>query len=152
MLEAAATLPAAASPAPPRDRGPLQVVPGGEAALASLQGAPGTPPLVPATPRLEIPAYDLAAALELERELRVSHAFAQVLVRRGLRDARAAREFLDAAESHDPSAFAGIERALEAIERQIARGGRITVHGDYDVDGVCATATLVRALRDRGAD
>jgi single-stranded-DNA-specific exonuclease len=147
MLEAVATLPAgspgapvaAPPPAPGSDRGLLHVVAGAAAPA-------------PATPRLEIPGYDLAAALALERELRISHAFAQVLVRRGLRDARAARDFLDAAESHDPSAFAGIERALEVIERQIARGGRITVHGDYDVDGVCATATLVRALRDLGAN
>ena len=28
-----------------------------------------------------------------------------------------------------------------------ARGRRITVHGDYDVDGICSTAVLVRALR-----
>ena len=34
----------------------------------------------------------------------------------------------------------------------IAAGGRITVHGDYDVDGVCATAIMVRALRSLGAD
>jgi single-stranded-DNA-specific exonuclease len=109
------------------------------------------PPPAPA-PRLEIPDYDLAAALSLERELDVTHAFAQVLVRRGLGDPRAAREFLDARESHDPSAFEGIDRAVDAIRRQIAGGGRIVVHGDYDVDGVCATAIMVRALRGLGAD
>ena len=32
------------------------------------------------------------------------------------------------------------------------RGGRIVVHGDYDVDGVCATAVMVRALRSLGAN
>ena len=37
---------------------------------------------------------------------------------------------------------------LEHVER----GSRITVHGDYDVDGVCSTAILVRALRTLGAD
>ena len=34
----------------------------------------------------------------------------------------------------------------------VARGTRITVHGDYDVDGICSTAVLVRALRELGAD
>jgi single-stranded-DNA-specific exonuclease len=103
-------------------------------------------------PALEIPSYDLGAALTLERELGVSHAFAQVLVRRGLADLQAARAFLDAAEAHDPSEFDGIDRAVEAIRCQIARGGRIVVHGDYDVDGVCATAIMVRALRSLGAN
>ncbi len=101
---------------------------------------------------LRIPAYDLGAALALERELGVSHELSQILVRRGLGRPDAARAFLDAGEQHEPSAFEGIERALEAIERQIAAGGRITVHGDYDVDGVCATAIMVRALRALGAN
>ena len=39
-----------------------------------------------------------------------------------------------------------------SCSRHVAAGGRITVHGDYDVDGVCSTAVLVRALRALGAD
>ena len=102
--------------------------------------------------RLRVPAYDLHAALTLERELGVSHTLAQVLVRRGLDDPDRARAFLCPAETHDPSAFAGIETAVALIERNIARGAQIVVHGDYDVDGVCATAVMVRALRALGAD
>jgi len=103
-------------------------------------------------PRIDVPGYDLTAALALERELGVSHVLAQALVRRGLGEAAAAREFLDAREEHPPSAFAGIERAVELIERHVHAGTRITIHGDYDVDGVCATATMVRALRALGAE
>ena len=110
------------------------------------------PDAVPQAPALEIPAYDLAAALALERELGVSHVLAQVLVRRGLLDASAAQAFLEPSEGHDPSAFAGIERAVALIERHSRGRGRIVIHGDYDVDGVCATATMVRALRALGAD
>jgi single-stranded-DNA-specific exonuclease len=94
----------------------------------------------------------MAAALALERELGVSHVLAQVLVRRGLGDPGAAREFLDPREAHDPAAFQGIERAVQVIARHIRSRTRITVHGDYDVDGVCATAIMVRALRALGAD
>ena len=36
--------------------------------------------------------------------------------------------------------------------RRSRRGERITVHGDFDVDGVCATTILVGALRGLGAD
>ena len=108
--------------------------------------------LTPPVPRLEIPTYDLTAALALRRQLGVSHVLAQVLVRRGICDPAAARAFLDPQEAHEPGAFAGIDRAVSLIERHVRRGSRIVVHGDYDVDGVCATAIMVRALRARGAD
>ena len=38
------------------------------------------------------------------------------------------------------------------ILEHVSRGSRIAVHGDYDVDGVCSTAILLRALRALGAD
>jgi len=103
-------------------------------------------------PRLQLPGYDLAAALRLERELGISHVLSQILVRRGQTDPRAVRAFLAADERHEPSLFAGIDRALDLIWRHLRAGSRIVVHGDYDVDGVCATAVLVRALRALGGD
>ncbi len=118
--------------------------------LRAVQDAPGD--LAAPVPRLEVPEYDLAAALALRHELGVSHAFAQVLVRRGFADPQAARDFLRADETHDPAEFSGIEVAVDAIRRRIESGGRIVVHGDYDVDGVCATAIMVRALRALGAN
>jgi single-stranded-DNA-specific exonuclease len=121
-------------------------------ARPALRLAKGGPPPTAGAPRLEIPAYPLADALRLERELGVSHVLAQILVRRGRGDPAAARAFLDAGEAHDPSGFARIDRALDVIRRHIAAGTRITVHGDYDVDGVCATAIMIRALRSLGAN
>jgi single-stranded-DNA-specific exonuclease len=110
-------------------------------------------PAAPETgPRLEIPAYDLADALTLEHELRIGHVLAQVLVRRGMSDPVVAREFLAAAERHDPSAFNGIDQVVATIRSHCRDGSRIVVHGDYDVDGVCATAIMVRALRSLGAE
>ena len=82
----------------------------------------------------------------------MSHVLAQVLVRRGLADPAAAREFIAARVAHDPSQFAGIERALALIRAHIAAGDRITIHGDYDVDGVCAAAIMFRALQSLGAN
>jgi single-stranded-DNA-specific exonuclease len=103
-------------------------------------------------PRLALAAYDITAALALERALGIGHVLAQVLVRRGLTDPVAARAFLGAGEAHDPHAIAGIDGALRSVRDAIAGGRRITVHGDYDVDGVCATAIMVRALRCLGAE
>jgi len=116
--------------------------------LAPLGAEPAAPaPPDPPSSRFEIPRYDLSGALALEHELGISHVLAQVLVRRGLADPDAARDFLEARELHPPAAFRGIESAVSAIQRRIADGGRITIHGDYDVDGVCATAVLVRGLK-----
>ncbi len=102
--------------------------------------------------RFEIaPCADADVAL-LRAELGVSAALAQVLVRRGLGDPAAARAFLVGEEEHDPAAFAGLGQAIEPILRHVREGGLITIHGDYDVDGICSTAVLVRALRALGGD
>src|ERR1700730_2492205 len=108
--------------------------------------------LEPARARLEIPVGSIAAVETLERELGVSRVLAQVLARRGLADPGAARAFLEASETHRPSAFRGLTAAVELVFGHISRGSAITVHGDYDCDGVCATAILVSALRELGGD
>src|SRR4051812_28569111 len=80
-----------------------------------------------------------AAVARLEAELGVSHVLAQVLVRRGFADPDQAREWLAAGDVHDASEFSGIEDAVALIRRHVDGRSRITVHGDYDVDGVCST-------------
>ena len=102
--------------------------------------------------RFEIPECPTAEVERLERELGVSGPVAQVLVRRGLGEPAGARAFLAAEEEHPPSAFSGISEAVQTILRHVTGGDRITIHGDYDVDGVCSTAVLVRALRGLGAN
>ena len=102
--------------------------------------------------RLDIPPCPTDAVLALERELGVGHVLAQVLVRRGLGEPAAARAWLAAGDEHPAERLPGVPAAVEAILGHVARGTRITVHGDYDVDGVCSTAILVRALRALGAE
>jgi single-stranded-DNA-specific exonuclease len=88
----------------------------------------------------------------LETELGLGGVVAEVLVRRGLADPGAARAFLRADEAYPPDAFAGIGEAVAAILDHVRAGTPITVHGDYDCDGVCSTAIYVRALRALGAN
>lgn len=102
--------------------------------------------------RFQIGACAVEDVKRLQRELGVSGAMAQVLVRRGRSEPGAARAFLAAEEEHPPSAFTGIDTAIGSILEHVQMRRRITVHGDYDVDGVCSTAVLVRALRAVGAD
>src|SRR5256714_7089018 len=89
----------------------------------------------------------------LTRELGLSEITASVLVRRGYREPERARVFL-AGElpAHDPFLLGDMPAAVEAIQAAIAGGRRICVHGDYDVDGICATALALLVLRELGAD
>jgi single-stranded-DNA-specific exonuclease len=102
--------------------------------------------------RFEIADCSPQSVRQLERELGVSSAVAQVLVRRQLAEPAVARAFLAGEEEHPPSAFSGIADAVSLILRYVKSRERITIHGDYDVDGICSTAVLVRVLRRMGAD
>jgi single-stranded-DNA-specific exonuclease len=96
--------------------------------------------------------YSYAEAHVLTQELGLSEPIAVTLVRRGYRTPEEARAFLAAEESYPPAAFEGMERAVEMVRAAIQAGRRITVHGDFDVDGVCATTLTVSTLRRLGAD
>ncbi|MGN6188077.1 MAG: single-stranded-DNA-specific exonuclease RecJ [Conexibacter sp.] len=117
----------------------------------ALPEAASAPAAAPA-PRLVLAPCDPAAVERLRAALGCSRTFAQVLVRRGLDEPEAARAFLAAGAVHDPRAFGGTDDAVALILRHVGTGSRITVHGDYDVDGVCATALLQRALQRLGGD
>ena len=96
---------------------------------------------------------DASAADDLAQELSLHDVTAAVLVRRGYADPEAAGRFL-AAEmpGHDPNLLGDMEVAVQRIRAAVAEGKRICVHGDYDVDGICATALAVLFLRELGAD
>jgi single-stranded-DNA-specific exonuclease len=90
---------------------------------------------------------------ELAQALGVGDVTASVLVRRGYGNPEKARAFLAAARpEHDPLLLGDVAGACDRIRETIAAGGRICVHGDYDVDGICATALAVTALRGLGAE
>ncbi|HUZ14784.1 MAG TPA: single-stranded-DNA-specific exonuclease RecJ [Gaiellaceae bacterium] len=93
------------------------------------------------------------AQAELERALGVSAVTAAVLARRGYVDPDDARRFLEGEQPpHDPFLLGDMEAACERLRAAIAAGKRICVHGDYDVDGIAATALAVLLLRELGAD
>jgi single-stranded-DNA-specific exonuclease len=90
---------------------------------------------------------------ELALALGLSETTAAVLARRGYDDADAANRFLDGAfPGHDPFLLGDMREAVEAIGAAVASGTPIWVHGDYDADGICATALAVLLLRELGAE
>jgi single-stranded-DNA-specific exonuclease len=101
-----------------------------------------------------MPEPDPAQVKALAAALRLPPALAALLVQRGHGSEEAARRFLRPSldELSDPHALAGMAAAVETIARTVRDGGRILVHGDYDVDGQCSSALLTRALRLAGAD
>jgi len=96
--------------------------------------------------------YEVAVAERLAAGLGVSRPVGAILARRGFATVEEARAFMDADERHDPRTLPGVPAACELILAHLRRGSRIAVFGDYDVDGVCSTAILVRTLRALGGD
>ena len=103
------------------------------------------------------PKWAVSDRTDAEAEARLA-AFPPVvrrlLVNRGIRSAREAEMYLAADDrlAADPAGIPDMDRATDRICRAIEAGERIGVHGDYDADGVTATALLVEALRGLGAD
>jgi single-stranded-DNA-specific exonuclease len=100
----------------------------------------------------EHPACDASAAEGLVRALNVEPLVARLLVIRGLADPDAAQRFLSPSldHLHDPFRLADMRPAVERLEAAVARGERIAIHGDYDVDGISSTVILRRCLEMLG--
>src|SRR5688572_15543644 len=78
----------------------------------------------------------------------------QILFNRGYATDAEARAFLKAepGSNTDPFQMTGMQTAVDRIRQALERHEPIAIYGDYDVDGVTATALLVSALRAFGAD
>jgi len=72
-----------------------------------------------------------------------------LLYHRGFRTAAAAAAFFDGTPiDHDPLLLPDVERALDRLARAVASGEAVAVYGDFDVDGVTASAILIEGLRE----
>ena len=94
-----------------------------------------------------------AEAEALAEALSLPPAIARILVNRKILTADAARAFLYGGVEtlHDPYLMKGMDRAVARIREAVARGEKILVFGDYDVDGVLSTVMLMKALTTLGA-
>lgn len=82
----------------------------------------------------------------------VSSVLAQLLINKGIKTPEDAKEFLSPSTASDipPHSIDGMSEACEAIDRVRKNGGSIVVSGDYDADGVTATAIMTSALEGLG--
>src|SRR5947199_6121758 len=99
-----------------------------------------------------LPVPDAAAVASLGSALNIGPLAAKVLVRRGLADPAAARDFLHPTfESlHDPLLLRDMPAAIARIAGAIRRREKILIYGDYDVDGTMSVVLLTKVIELAG--
>lgn len=109
------------------------------------------PPLPPPEWRLPTPP-DPEIIQRLVRELSLPPSICRILAVRDLTDPGRAKQFLRPRleDLHPPSDLKDLDPAVERILSAVEAGETILVHGDYDVDGVCAAALLTLWVRRLG--
>ncbi len=97
--------------------------------------------------------HDESQVRTLSQSMRVSPLMAQVLLARGFQDREVATSFLQPqlVDLNDPEQVPGLADAAERIVSAVHDKRRITIYGDYDVDGVTATSLLWHCLQLAGA-
>jgi single-stranded-DNA-specific exonuclease len=98
--------------------------------------------------------HDSSLVAQLERVAGVSSVLAQLLAARGITEPEAIRSFLDPKLTglRDPELLPGVDQAAQRIVAAIGDRRPIAIYGDYDADGVTATALLYRCLSLLGGD
>lgn len=94
-----------------------------------------------------------AVVNRLAKKFQLNPVTAQILSHRGLTKTKEVAAFLNPAydQLHSPEKLTGAVEAAALITEQIKKGLKIAVFGDYDVDGLTATALLVGVLKKFGA-
>src|SRR3954470_1917392 len=95
-----------------------------------------------------------AAAAELASRLKTSPLIAQMLLNRGIASSADCQAFLAPSlhHLHQPALLPGTVKAAQRINQAIGNREKIVVYGDYDVDGITATAILWHAITLLGGD
>ncbi|MDQ2891356.1 MAG: single-stranded-DNA-specific exonuclease RecJ [Gemmatimonadota bacterium] len=100
------------------------------------------------------PTLDAAAVASLSAALGVNDSVARLLLHRGYDAPDAAKRFLRPRldQLHAGNTMKSLDVAVDRLARAIRAGELIMIHGDYDVDGICSTTLLVRAIRGLGGN
>jgi single-stranded-DNA-specific exonuclease len=104
--------------------------------------------------RWDVRQPDIALQKYLSQHLSISSIVAQLLVNRGIDDIDKAKAFLNSSisELYNPFLMEGMHEAVSRIIKALAKKEKVFIHGDYDVDGVTATALLFFTLKEFLAD
>lgn len=96
--------------------------------------------------------FDEEIAESLAKKLKLPLPVGKILAARGFEDEQSAESFLDArlSDLNDPFLVPDMKKAVDRIRKALSRNESIVVFGDFDTDGVTATAVLVNVLRQFG--
>lgn len=99
-----------------------------------------------------VPDFDWNILSRLVKELSVSPITAKLLLNRGISNVEEGRAFFHGtlADLSSPWNLSGMEAAVSRILHGIKHKEKIMVYGDYDVDGITATAIVVSFLKNQG--
>lgn len=104
--------------------------------------------------RWNVRQHDTRLVESIERDANVSPVLAQILALRGITEPREVQSFFDLSLNglSAPGQLPGMTRATEVIMAAVQQRKKIVVYGDYDCDGMTATAILYRCLKILGAE
>jgi single-stranded-DNA-specific exonuclease len=104
--------------------------------------------------RWRIIPHDSARVEQLIRATRLPPVVAQLLISRGIYDAEHAARFMDTKLTglRDPKLLPGITNAVDILTPAIRDSVPIVIYGDYDADGMTASAILVNGIKLLGGN
>lgn len=98
--------------------------------------------------------FDKNRVVEISKTFKISPLTAIILYNRGVREDDDIREFLerDLGRMHDPFLMKDMDKATERIYQAKENNEKITIYGDYDVDGITSIAILYKYLKNMGIE
>ena len=90
---------------------------------------------------------------ELARKFHISPVTARIIRNREIETEEGFEQYLYGSleQLYEPRLLPDMEKAVKLLQKEMEEGSRIRIVGDYDIDGVCATCILYRALKRLGA-
>jgi single-stranded-DNA-specific exonuclease len=111
----------------------------------------------PANEKILVRSYDENILKQIKneiKEIKITPTIAKIIASRGIKTKEDFDAFFSPKIScfNNPFFFSDMEKACERIKKAIINKEKIFIYGDYDVDGITATATLLRFLDSLSAD
>ncbi len=96
--------------------------------------------------------FDKNRVVEISKEFNISPLASIILYNRGIKESSEIQKFLhcDLKNLHDPYLLKDMDKAVKRIKDALDKKEKITIYGDYDVDGITSIAILYKHLTSMG--
>jgi single-stranded-DNA-specific exonuclease len=89
----------------------------------------------------------------MEQQISISPLVKDILFKRGYQSEAEIDSFLNPSYEqhlHDPFLLSGMQQAVERIQEAVTKKQRVVIYGDYDIDGITASAVLLETFENLG--